>query len=225
MSGPPTPPLLAAQGVRVDIAGRRILADVSLHVHVGELVGVMGANGAGKSTLLDVLAGRRVPGAGVVQLLGDDVTRLGPRLRAQRGLCLVPQGGRVLEHLSVAEHLRLGALAAGHDEGDATSELVTLLTQELDPQTPVADLAHAARLDLELATVIATQPHVILLDEPSAGLDQDERRRTARHLRTIHAAIPRLGMLVVEHDEEFLRGIVDRTLLVVDGRITATATL
>jgi ABC-type branched-subunit amino acid transport system ATPase component len=61
----------------------------------------------------------------------------------------------------------------------------------------VADLAHAARLDLELATVIATQPHVILLDEPSAGLDPDERRRTARHLRTMHAAIPRLGMLVV----------------------------
>jgi len=215
--------LLEAVEVSVHIGGRAILEGINLTVGAGEIVGMMGANGAGKSTILDVLAGRRLPNAGRVRFDGLDVTGSIPRLRARRGLCLVPQGGRILEHLSVAEHLRIGALAARPEHGGTPSDLVGLIVEDLDPRTPCGDLTHPQRLQLELATVVATCPRLLLLDEPSAGLADADGRRAAMRLRAIRSALPGIGMLIVEHDEVFLDSVIDRMIVVADGRILAAA--
>lgn len=211
------PILLEAGDVHVDIGGRPILTGVDLTVSEGEVVGLMGPNGAGKSTLLDVLAGRRRPGRGHVRLFGEEVTNLPAHRRAKGGLGVVLQGGQILDHLTVAEHLQLGAIATSNDRCPAG--LVAELAEGLVPTMRAAMLEHASRLDLELATVIATGPRILLLDEPTAGLDPRQRTRIAERIRRIRDAMPELGFLIIEHDEAFLVDVTDRCVLLVGGRL------
>lgn len=212
---------LAVRDVHVDIAQRSILRGVTLTVAPGDVVGLMGPNGAGKSTLLDVVAGRRLPRSGQVSVLGSDVTRQTARQRARRGLGVVLQGGRVFDHLTVGQHLRLGSLARGGPAASVTG-LVEAITGELDEDTRVAALSHSARLEIELAMVVASGAAMLILDEPTAGLDRAERTRTAQHIRAVRDAIPHLGMLIIEHDKHFLDAVADRGVILEGGCIVAS---
>lgn len=204
--------------VHVTIDGRRVLEGVYLHVARGEIVGLMGPNGSGKSTLVDVIAGRRRPHRGIVRICGEDVARLSSRERALRGLGVVVQGGRVLSHLSVADHLRLGALASGR-ERSAPDALLRGLTAGLAHAQRTGALDRASRLRLELATVIATAPRLLLLDEPTAGLDRVERAQFVRDMEAIRIAFPDMGVLIVEHDGAFLAEFASRVIRLEDGMI------
>lgn len=222
--------LLAAEGLRVRFGGLVALDGVDVAVRAGEIVGLVGPNGAGKSTLLDVLVGRRTPTAGAVLLEGRDVTHLTPRERAAQGIGIVTQGGRVLGHLDVAAHLALGRLAAERAQRPHTgARALDLLTEALcaaavTPWMLARDLAHGAQQSLELATVLATRPRVLLLDEPTSGMDRDGRTRTATLLRSLHAADPALASVVVEHDPAFIRDVADRVVVLSAGNVIAEGT-
>jgi len=226
--------LLRALGVSVRFGGLAALDAVDMAVRPGEVVGLVGPNGAGKSTLLDVLAGRRTPSDGRVLFDGCDVTMLTSRQRAASGIGIVLQGGRVLEHLDVAAHLELGRLAARRTgrAGSAASDvsphsaevvLAALAAEGVTSGMLACDLPHAARQWLELAMVLMTRPRVLLLDEPTSGMDRVGRARTAELLRSLHVADPTLATVIVEHDPTFIRDVVDRTVVLSAGRVVQGA--
>lgn len=219
--------VLAARGVTVRFSGSVALDDVDLELDRGEVVGLAGPNGAGKSTLLDVLVGRRTPSSGRVLLDGRDVTRSTPRERAALGVGMVVQGGRVLGHLDVSAHLALGRLAAervgraAQADGSDGVEVVTaaLAAEGVLGAMLAGGLAHGSQQWLELAMVLATRPRVLLLDEPTSGMDRGGRRRTAALLRDLHAADPMLTTVIVEHDATFIAEVADRVVVLAAGRI------
>ena len=215
--------VLAAERIRVHFGGLTALDGVDLGVAAGEIVGLVGPNGAGKSTLLDVLVGRRRPKSGRVRLDGEDVTDLTPGRRARRGIGIVLQGGRVLGHLTVHEHLALAALSprAGRGVGIVVE---TLRADGIDLDVPAEHLPHGAQQWLELATVLATGPRILLLDEPTSGMDASGRSRTAELLRSLHAAEPDLAAVVVEHDPTFIRQVAARVVVLSAGRVLAEGT-
>lgn len=225
----PAQPLLEVRDVHVVLGAVRALDGVGLEVRAGERVGLIGPNGAGKSTLLDVLIGRRAPDAGTVLLDGQDITRDVPRVRARRGVGIVMQGGRVIDHLSVAEHLHLARLSRSQ-QGDAVTddgldETITaaMAGASIAADQLASDLSHPQRQLLDLLMVLGSRPRLLLLDEPTSGMDRAGRDRTASILRAAHVARPMLATLIVEHDEEFLTAITDRIIRIRDGRIIASA--
>jgi urea transport system ATP-binding protein len=221
-------PLLEVRDVRVLLGSLRALDGVSLEIHAGDRVGLVGPNGAGKSTLLDVMIGRRTPDEGSILLDGDDITRWAPRERARRGFGIVLQGGRVIDHLRVAEHLRLAALTDG-PQSDVTGEdalddtiAAAMAFAGLAPDHVAASLTHPQRQWLDLLMVLRTRPRLLMLDEPTAGMDREGRDRTADILLAVHDARPTLASLIVEHDEEFLATVTDRVIRIRDGRVLAS---
>jgi branched-chain amino acid transport system ATP-binding protein len=221
-------PFLEVRDVHVLLGAVRALDGVSLEVRAGERVGLTGPNGAGKSTLLDVLIGRRTPDAGTVRLDAQDITGDVPRVRARRGVGIVLQGGRVIAHLTVAEHLRLAGLSPRRhgdrvaDDGLHDTIAEGMAGAGLVADRLAADLSHPQRQSLELLMVLRSRPRLLLLDEPTSGMDREGRERTVSLLRAVHIGCPMLATLIVEHDEEFLAAITDRVIRIRDGRVTAS---
>lgn len=221
-------PLLEVLDVRVLLGAVRALDGVRMEVRAGERVGLIGPNGAGKSTLLDVLIGRRAPDTGTIRLDGRDITGDVPRVRARRGLGIVLQGGRVVDHLSVAEHLHLAGLSHGQHRDVATDDglddtiAAAMAGAKIAVDDLAAELSHPQRQFLDLLMVLRTRPRLLMLDEPTSGMDREGRDRTASILRAVHAGRPSLATLIVEHDEEFLAAVTDRVIRVRDGRVIAS---
>jgi len=222
-------PLLEVVDVRLVLGAVRALDGINLQVDVGEHVGLVGPNGAGKSTLLDVLIGRRTPNSGAVMLDGEDLTRLVPRQRARRGIGIVLQGGRVIEHLTVGDHLRLATLTRRSQRLEAEEAPVDDL---IAASMGTAGLAHHLRADelsrpqrqwLDLLMVLGTAPRLLLIDEPTSGMDQEGRESTADMLRSVREQRPTLASIVVEHDSDFIATVTDRVVRIQDGRVITQA--
>lgn len=221
-------PLLTVRGVAVDLGSIRALDGFDLEVCVGERVGLVGPNGAGKSTLLDVLIGRTSPDAGAILFDGRDISGLVSRERVRLGIGIVLQGGRVLEHLTVGEHLALAQDAARRRPGRSGRGLPTsasvrevLALSDLEPGAIAAELSHAQRQWLGLMTALMTGPRLLLLDEPTSGMGHARRARTVSLLQRIHAAVPYVSMLIVEHDRGVIDAVTDRVVEMRDGRQVA----
>jgi ABC-type branched-subunit amino acid transport system ATPase component len=236
------PDPLAVQSVSVRFGGLRALDDVSLRVPEGSIVGLIGPNGAGKTTLFNCVTGMVRVAGGTVTLFGQNVRGWSVHRRARLGLARTFQRLElfgtltVLENLVVAHeaHTRRGGLfsdmlalpssvegrAAAEARGRDVLELVGL-SEFAD--TRAGDLpAGLARLT-ELARALCTEPRLLLLDEPSAGLRATESRRLATVLAHIRDATA-MSVLVVEHNMEFVLGLVDHVSVLDFGRLLAEGT-
>ena len=232
---------LSCTGVTERFGGLVAVRDVDLAVPPGAIVGLVGPNGAGKTTLFGVLSGLLRPALGRVRLDGEDVTDLRPQLRAARGLARTFQhpelftGMTVRDHLVLAYRVRherrriwsdlftMGSLRPTQpDERDTVDELVELLGLG-----PVADRSAlglplgVARL-LELGRALAAAPTVLLLDEPSSGLDSSETEQFESSLRRISRERG-ISVLLVEHDVELVMrmcatvNVLDFGLMIASG--------
>ena len=194
------------QDVTVRFGGLLALEDVSLEVPAGAVTGLIGPNGAGKTTLFDVVTGLRRPERGRVLLHGQDVTRAAPHVRARRGMARTFQRLELFGSLTARENVQTAAEARRGQSGAAAraraDDLLATVGLADEADTP-ADLLPVglARL-LELARALATSPSVLLLDEPSAGLDGDETAALGRVL--LRLADTGLAVLLVEHDVELV---------------------
>lgn len=194
------------------------LRGIDLDVRAGEVLALMGRNGAGKSTLLGALVGLRRPTEGAVRVQGDDPGALRPA-EAVRRVGLVPQDpGLLLYHDRVDDECR----AADHDAGappGTTAALLAGLVGDVDPATHPRDLSEGQRLALALAVVLAASPPVILLDEPTRGLDYDAKA----HLVEILGRLAGQGHAVVmaTHDVEVVARVADRVVVLADGDVVA----
>jgi energy-coupling factor transport system ATP-binding protein len=211
---------LIAKSSKLSFAFGDVLAlhEVDLTVTAGEIVALMGRNGSGKSTLLGLLAGSRRPGGGTVRVGGHDPARLAPRaLVAVVGL--VPQDAQLLLYCeSVREECttadREGGLAPGTTDG-VLEALVPGIPRDQHPR----DLSEGQRLALAMAVVLAHEPPLVLLDEPTRGLDYPSKAR----LEQILAGLAARGTAVVvaTHDVEFIARAAHRAVLLAEGEVVA----
>ncbi len=196
----------------------RALAEVDLTVDRGSVVALMGRNGSGKSTLLGQIAGMRRPDRGQVTLLGEDPAGLSPRrLIASAGL--VPQdAGLLLYSDSVAAECAAVDHDAGLAEGTTSAALDRVLPGVPRDRHP-RDLSEGQRLALALAVVLAPEPPVVLLDEPTRGLDYPSKDRLVEVLR--HLADTGHAVVVATHDVELVARVADRAVVLADGEVVA----
>ncbi|EYR62544.1 cobalt ABC transporter ATP-binding protein [Actinotalea ferrariae CF5-4] len=215
--------LLEATGVHVRHGRVHAVRDVSLRVAAGQTLALMGRNGAGKSSLLWALQGAAPRSAGRVAVGADgaDPARLAPREQRRR-VALVPQEPQVLLYLpTVAAECAAGDRQAGAPAG-TTAALLGRLTGPVPPDAHPRDLSEGQRLGLVLAVQLAARPEVLLLDEPTRGLDYAAKR----HLRDALAAHTAAGGAVVlsSHDVEFVAECADRVALLAEGEFVADGT-
>ncbi len=231
--------VLSCADLTVRFGGLTAVDGAALTVREGEIVGLIGPNGAGKTTLVDALSGFVTPDAGDVRFAGTDVTRLGPRLRALSGLARSFQDTRLFPGLTVGESLALasertaappGPLAAGlrlpasgqfeAAVGERVETLLADLGLEAWRDRFPAQLSTGLRRLVELGSLIAQEPKVLLLDEPSAGLAEPETQALGRLLLRVR---DRTGcaIVIVAHDVPLLLSIADRLVAMDLGRVIA----
>ncbi|UPK08148.1 branched-chain amino acid ABC transporter ATP-binding protein/permease [Bradyrhizobium sp. 170] len=236
-----TTPISSAEDVVVEVAGLSrsfgslsVLSDVSFSARRGELVSLVGPNGAGKTTLIRCLADGGERSDGSVKIMGRSINRLPPHRIVALGLGRKFQAASVFETLSVADCLRVARtrherpsfLFASNTLALPTAARAVLETSGLAERLheEARFLSHGLKQALELAMVLALEPEVVLLDEPTAGLTRAERHRFAE-LLTALASVDRLCVLIVEHDLDFVREISSRIIVLHQGRIALDGTV
>ena len=215
------PAPLEVSGLTVRFGGRVALDDVALSVGGGEVLGLIGANGAGKSTLLDVVSGFIAPNAGRVVVAGRDLARLSPAQRARAGIGRVLQDARLFDDLALAEAVMVGASAADGDRERRAAEALDLLGLRPYADVPCQRLSTGTRRLAELASAIAGDPSLLLLDEPTAGLAQREAEALAPLLSRLRAELG-ITVVLVEHDVPLVLSVADTLVCLGAGRVIAS---
>jgi ABC-type branched-subunit amino acid transport system ATPase component len=236
----PARPELDVRGLSLSFGGNAALSDVSLHARRGEIVGIIGPNGAGKTTLFDVVSGFLRPDSGRVELGGVDVTERSAAARARLGLGRSFQDSRLFSGLTVREALGV-SLERFTDVGDPfnavlrlpalvrteaavarrVSELLDMFGLTRFADSLVNELSTGSRRLVDLAGVVALQPSVVLLDEPSSGVAQREVEAMVSLLRNVRDQLD-ATLLVVEHDIAFIAELADRLVAMDRGGVLAS---
>jgi ABC-type branched-subunit amino acid transport system ATPase component len=228
------PPVsIEVRGVSVRFGGQRVLEDIDLEIHPGEIVGLIGPNGAGKSTLVEVISGFQPAAAGLVLLDGRSIDRLSPARRAKAGIGRTFQSLELFEDITVLENVRTAADACPISRyladlawprqrplGPAGEAALAHLGLEPLLDRKPTELDHARRRLVAIARALAARPAVLLLDEPAAGLDEAESAELARMIRRVVEQWG-IGVLVVEHNVDFVFDLCHR-IVALAGRVIAS---
>jgi branched-chain amino acid transport system ATP-binding protein len=229
--------LLVAQSVSKTFAGITALDDVSLDVDEREIVGLIGPNGAGKTTFFNCLLGILKPNTGTVTFEGRDLSRFPTYRRARLGIGRTFQrielfsGMTPREHFLVAERVRNGRGALwkdmlflgrpSADENARATAMLELLDLGAVADRPVESLSLGAGRLVEIGRALMTGPKLVLLDEPSSGLDRQETEALAVKLRAVQQE-QGIAILLVEHDVDFVRSLVQRVFVLDFGTLIAS---
>ncbi len=225
---PPVPrplrPLLEARDVSMRFGGVKAVDSVDFTLHEVELRCLIGPNGAGKSTFFKMLTGQLKPTSGRIRLRDADITGAHPHEIARAGVGIKTQVPNVFNSLSVRENVFIGAARRKSlKRADAiVDEMLERLRLTGIASLVVGQLAHGQRQWVEIATVLAGEPELVLLDEPAAGMTQDEVHRTAELIREINRTH---ALIVVEHDMPFIRMIAKTVTVFNQGRILVEDTV
>jgi branched-chain amino acid transport system ATP-binding protein len=227
-------PLLRIAGLRKSFGALVVTDGIDLDLRAGETHAVIGPNGAGKTTLVGELFGEILADAGTIVFDGEEITDEPPQARAARGIartfqitCVLP-GFSALDNVALAVQARYGssfrffgraaAERALNEAAAAALDRVGLLSRA---HVPAGKLAHGEKRLLELAIALAQEPRLLLLDEPMAGIGEDEGVALTALLASLKGQI---AILLVEHDMRAVFALADRISVLVYGRIIATGT-
>jgi branched-chain amino acid transport system ATP-binding protein len=229
-------PILATRDLGLDIGGATIVADVSLEVAEGELLGIIGPNGAGKTSLFNLLSGLYRPTSGTIEVAGQDVTGQPPFRRTRLGLGRTFQVSSVFPLLSVQENARLAAEAAiggtmriwrraerFRPALDKARSSLVRVGLESSAHARAGSLSHGDKRRLELAMLLAADPAVIMLDEPMAGVSAENVPELVELIRSVHAEEGKT-VLMVEHHMEVVTGLAQRIAVMHHGALLACDT-
>jgi len=222
-------PALEARGLKRNFGALIATDDVSFEIAPGARQALIGPNGAGKTTLIDLLTGVTTPTAGHVFLQGRNVTHLSSSARARIGLARTFQINQLFPDLTPAESLGLAISERSGSGADfwrvagtrpaIVAEIEELLTRfglDADLDQPTRKLPYGKQRLLEIALALATRPRVLLLDEPAAGVPEEERQDILAAL----AALPSdVAILLIEHDMDLVFNFANRISVMVAGRL------
>jgi len=224
-------PALELKNLRKSFGKSEIIRGANLAVRPGERVAIIGPNGAGKSTLFNLISGRLAPSSGDILLGGERINGKTPFEINRLGLSRSFQITNIFPKLSVFENLRCGVLwslgykytflkflANLHDANARASELLAMTGLEKKRDVLATHLTYAEQRALEIGVTIAGGAHVILLDEPTAGMSRSETRRFIDLIRDVTVG---KTLLTVEHDMGVVFGLADRIAVVVYGEVIA----
>ncbi|ELY6212882.1 urea ABC transporter ATP-binding protein UrtD [Cronobacter dublinensis] len=229
-----TDPVLQLENINVSFDGFRALTDLTLSIGVGELRCIIGPNGAGKTTLMDVITGKTRPQSGrAIYDQETDLTRLTPVNIARRGIGRKFQKPTVFEALTVAENLELaqkgdktvrGTLRArlSGEQRDRIDEMLSTLRLSSERRRPAGALSHGQKQFLEIGMLLMQEPHLLLLDEPAAGMTDAETEYSAELFRALAG---KHSLMVVEHDMGFVETIADKVTVLHQGQVLAEGSL
>jgi branched-chain amino acid transport system ATP-binding protein len=228
--------LLEVENVSRHFGSLVAVRDVSMAVEAGELRAVIGPNGAGKTTFFNLISGFLSPTSGRILFDNEDITRLLPARRVWRGISRTFQVTEVFPELSVWENLRIAAeVAAGYRlrpwlsrQADAeVSARVTDLSDMgglSDKETrPVGELSHGDQRATEIMMALALKPRLLLLDEPTAGMGDQETYNITRLIRRLHKD-HNLTIVLIEHDMRVVFHLADRIMVLAEGATLAEGT-
>ena len=224
--------LLSCHGLTRVFGGLTAVDCATLDFALGEVHAVIGTNGAGKSTLINMLSGEMPVSGGRIMLDGQDITRWPQPRRARAGIGRSYQRTTIFPEFTVLENCRLSAQAA-HARPWALWEAAAACTGSVPiarralaaaglaevAASPAGSLSHGGKRQLEIAMCLATEPRVLLLDEPLAGMGSEETERMLALLATLKAGH---AILLVEHDMDAVFRIADRITVMVNGQVIAT---
>jgi branched-chain amino acid transport system ATP-binding protein len=233
-----TTPFLHIRGLTKDFRGLRALDTYHLELHAGEILGVIGPNGAGKTTLFNLITGLLRPSAGSVVWQGRDVTGRGPDAIARLGIARTFQNIRLFNAMSVLDNVKAAGqlhsrldpfsvlISAPHfvrREAQLTEgamELLQFFGLERYHAFAAGNLAYGDQRRLEMARALATQPRLLLLDEPTVGMNPSESQELLTLIRSLHERHS-LTIVLVAHDMRLVMGLCRRLQVLSNGRIIA----
>jgi branched-chain amino acid transport system ATP-binding protein len=223
--------VMKVRNIEKSFGGLKVLQDVSFNLRAGERVALIGPNGAGKTTLINVLSGLLHPTSGSITLLGQDITKLPPYDRVALGLGRSFQISSLFPALSLFSNVLMALYGVQKSRYQMTrcftsyqdnNRRVQQLLENIDlwdkRDMPVSELSHGEKRRLEMILSISSQPKVLLLDEPNAGLSSDE---TSRLIQMVENLAMGTTTLVVAHDLDFIYRLCDRVMVLYYGEIIA----
>jgi branched-chain amino acid transport system ATP-binding protein len=228
--------ILATRGLGKSFGHFAANADIDFAVQPGEVRAVIGPNGAGKTTFFNLLAGVTPASVGTIAFDGGDVTHTSGQHRVRLGIAKAFQTANIYPEATVLQNCRLAALARVTGpftfqllRGSARLKNVDAFAHDALERVDLSgvaavragDLSHGDKKRLDIAVALATQPKILLLDEPVAGMSKDEARKTEALVRKLAAT---MTVLIIEHDMEMIMGISDSITVLHQGRVLATGT-
>ena len=213
--------MLELVGAEVSYGRSRVINGVSLTLDDEDILVILGRNGVGKTTLLKSIVGLLPLGAGTLSLDGQDITRTKAYRRSQLGLAYVPQGREIFPMLTVRENLEMGGIAHGHSFEEKADEIFgyfPALEQHLSRKGGV--LSGGQQQQLAIARALMGDPKVLLLDEPTEGIQPNVVQEIAQILARYHAE-KHVPIVVVEQNLGFARSLGDRFCMIQKGAVVA----
>jgi len=233
--------ILEIKGLNLQFGGLKALTDVDFHVGDNRLLAIIGPNGAGKTSILNCINGFYRPQSGTIHFNGCPIQTLKPHAIAKLGISRTFQnielytGLSVLENLMAARHIHMkrGALAGAFFFGPARREeirhrkmvedIIDFLELEPERKKVVGTLAYGVRKRVELGRALAMNPKILLMDEPMAGMNLEEKEDMARFILDV-AELRKIPMIIVEHDMDVILDIADRAVVLDFGSKIAEGT-
>jgi branched-chain amino acid transport system ATP-binding protein len=241
MSEDVTTPALEIDGVDLWFGGTHAVDQVTFSIAPGEVFGIIGPNGAGKSSLLNCINGYYRPQSGRIRYQGTDLLGKRPYRIARMGIGRTFQNIELVAESSVLDNVMLGrhtlmrstiaseilqlpgARRQERTNRAACLEILELLELAGDADVPVSDLPYGRQKLVELARAVATEPRLLLLDEPTAGMTGEERTEVGRQLRALSARTG-ITLVLIEHDTKFIRSLTHRVAVLDFGKLIALGT-
>jgi branched-chain amino acid transport system ATP-binding protein len=226
-------PILRLRGVGRRFGGVHAVRDVDLDIRPGERRAILGPNGAGKTTLFNVISGEFAPTAGTIELFGRDVTLEPARRRARLGLSRTFQTSKLFLGMTVEDNLYLALLGvrSGHlrpvrtrrdsELRERAREMAARVGLEDKLDHVVGELSHGEQRQLEVGMARATDPKLMMLDEPAAGLSRGERVRLTEMLRELD---PATTLILIEHDMDVALGVARWVTMMHNGSVLVEGT-
>jgi branched-chain amino acid transport system ATP-binding protein len=224
--------ILELQGVHKDFKGLTVLNDVNLAIEAGERHAIIGPNGAGKSTLFSVISGKYKPSRGTVHFNGEDITGLAPYKISRKGLARSFQITNVFPGMTVYANVRNAILSRKgirlnllvrlknlDDVHQEVTELVGVLGLDAIKDVPASELSYGQQRALEVGIALASDPKLILLDEPTAGMTREQSREAVSLIKKITKG---RTLMVVEHDMDVVFSMADRITVLSYGLVLAS---
>jgi branched-chain amino acid transport system ATP-binding protein len=233
--------LLEVRDLTIRFGGLTAVDHVSFDLEGNRILAIIGPNGAGKTTIFNLITGIYVPSEGSIRFRGLALNRVAPFRIARLGIARTFQASRLFANLSVLDNVLLGmqpqrgfalarAVFARRREAAGLREAIAAAEElleffGLEPSEKAlrrsGDLPQGDRRKLEICRALAADPRVVLLDEPSAGMDPGETRELMEDILRIRARNPRIGIILIEHDMAVVRGVADHILVLSYGRLIA----